>query len=605
METKAPSDYQDLMAMSGLEETKAQLIEGIEQAKQEQALIDKSVKGFEMRADGLYKVSNDGAEMLCSSFKIIGDARTFESKSWSKVIELVNGDKKTERIVFKSGDLISRADEIVQEMINAGLQVESIAAPKGIKEFLLKYRTTNKVRLTDRTGYHSIAATGEQVFLLGSECIGQASESVIQMGLPNGAPSLKQAGSLEVWRNEVATLAQGQTRMTFAISTAFAATMLRPLGLEGGLAHIYGASSKGKSLLLKIASSVVGGPSADYVKLFRTSVNGLEGLCAASTDILLCMDELGQLPPEDTADAVYMIGNGAGKTRAGKDGAARVQKKWLCLALTNGEIPIAAHIKEGGKEVRAGHEVRALDIHAIANGEFGVFDFLPERFQDSFSFAKHLEKTIQGNYGQAIRPFINHTLAHGKELMPLFEQERAYLASVLPEKINSQVKRVIDRFALISLAGSLATELGLTGWGKDNARKCVTQLMLEWVSERNATEDSEHRKVIQAIQDFISKHEARFTAFNSDETGASDRMVTNRAGFMKLNGIGGVECWYFLGSVFEKEVLKGIPRNAAIAVLKDKKLLEGGKATTQITAIGKRQPRVIPVLDSIMSLGRE
>jgi putative DNA primase/helicase len=597
------TDFQDLLEAEGGSEVAEQLNAGIEAAQHEQAAIDKTVKGYEMRLDGLYKLAaeNKQTEKVCSAFRIAGQARTFDSQSWSKVIELTNSDNKTERVVIKNGDLMSRGDETVQELVNLGLQIESLYASKHIKDFILKYKPKNKIRLTERTGFHNIAGTSDQVFLLGSECIGQATEEVIQMGLPHGSPSLKRAGSLEQWKREISVFAEGQTRMTLAISTAFAATMLRPLNLEGAIVGLFGSSSKGKTTLLNVASSVVGGPAKDYVKSFRSTVNGLEGLCAASTDILLCLDELATLRAEDAADAVYMITANNGKTRAGKDGEARKSKKWLCLALTNGEIPIATHIKDSGKQLRAGHEVRALDIHAIASSEYGVFDHLPEGFATSFDFVKHLEKALKENYGEPIRPFIEYTLANGKALAARFEEERRYLTSLMPEKASSQVRRVADRFALISLAGTVATELGLTGWGSDNARKCIVSIMNEWLSERSAGDDSESRKVIQAIQDFISKNESRFTPINQDNSYATSFTTHNRAGFMKLSGESGkVECWYFIGSVFNSEVLAGISRKAAGTILKRGKFLQHGNTSYQLEAGGKLQPRVVPILNSIM-----
>lgn len=102
----------------------------------------------------------------------------------------------------------------------------------------------------------------------------------------------------------------------FAISVAFAGTLAGITGEDSGGFHLRGKSSTGKSTALKVAASVWGHP-ATYVRQWRATSNGLEGLAALHADDgLLILDELEQVDPKEAGEVAYMLGNGQGKARA-------------------------------------------------------------------------------------------------------------------------------------------------------------------------------------------------------------------------------------------------------------------------------------------------
>jgi putative DNA primase/helicase len=79
-----------------------------------------------------------------------------------------------------------------------------------------------------------------------------------------------------------------------AISAAFAGPLLNLAGQEGGGVNIFGGSSQGKTTIAQAAASVWGrGSSPGYVKAWRATANGLEGVAASTSDTVLMLDELG------------------------------------------------------------------------------------------------------------------------------------------------------------------------------------------------------------------------------------------------------------------------------------------------------------------------
>lgn len=72
-----------------------------------------------------------------------------------------------------------------------------------------------------------------------------------------------------------------QLRVAFAVSLAFAAPLLRLVGMDGGGYHLKGESTDGKTTTMKAATSVCGGP--DYWQTWRATGNALEDAPAAAT----------------------------------------------------------------------------------------------------------------------------------------------------------------------------------------------------------------------------------------------------------------------------------------------------------------------------------
>lgn len=131
-------------------------------------------------------------------------------------------------------------------------------------------------------------------------------------------------------------LASGNSRLVFAIATAFAPSLAKLAGEDSGGFHFRGASSSGKSTALKVAASVWGNLKS-YCRLWRSTSNGLEGLAALHNDGLLIFDELSQIDPREAGEAAYLLANGQGKTRASKTGAAKQSASWSLIFLSAGE----------------------------------------------------------------------------------------------------------------------------------------------------------------------------------------------------------------------------------------------------------------------------
>ena len=198
------------------------------------------------------------------------------------------------------------------------------------------------MRCVERTGWH------EGTFVFPDETIGETSGERVLLQTENSRRHVyQQAGTLADWQREVAALCVGNSRLIFAVSSAFASILLYLTGEENGGFHFQGSSSIGKSTLLRVASSVFGG--GDYMQSWRATANGLEAVAAQHNDSLLCLDELKQVDAKEAGEIAYMLANGSGKGRADRAGFARARQTWRLLFLSNGELSLEEHLEHRGQ----------------------------------------------------------------------------------------------------------------------------------------------------------------------------------------------------------------------------------------------------------------
>jgi putative DNA primase/helicase len=203
-------------------------------------------------------------------------------------------------------------------------------------------------------------------------------------------------GSFEEWQL-LSKLCRGNTRLQLAVSLAFTPPLLEHLGVESGGIHLLGNSSTGKSSAGKVAASVWG--SLEYTKTWRATANGLESQALSHNDTLLCLDEIGQLDPYQAGEVAYLLANGQGKIRANAHGGSRKSSNWRLLFLSTGEISLKDLMLQAGKKLRAGQEVRVIDVPADT-GKYGVFENL-HGYADGAKFADALGKMASKSYGYA------------------------------------------------------------------------------------------------------------------------------------------------------------------------------------------------------------
>lgn len=598
--------------MSGEKQIEAQVKGAVKKAKakkgagtgQGKYATRKPSKAFPFKVDesGLWRqVTYDKADgttgkkwqRFGSELHVLAFTRNEEGEGWGRWLEIVDRDGTRHRWNMPSAMLTGTGEALCNELANYGFE---LATGRYSRKYLLEYLTDaepkKKVRSASRIGWHGNA------FVFPDEAIGPDAESELVI-LQNGDQqdhAYNVAGTLSEWQEHVAAKAAGNSRLVLSISAAMAAPLLAITEDEGGGFHFRGASSSGKSTALAVAGSVWGGGVLrGYVRQWRATDNALESVAELSCDALLALDELAQIDPKAAGQVAYMLANGKGKARAGREGQARKSKEWRVLFLSNGEIGLADKIKEGGQRMAAGMGVRVIDLRADAGADMGLFENL-HGAKDPASFAQELKAALGQYYGTAARAWVK-ALAKDPEAMrsQIGKLRRHFIKQVVPQGADGQVSRVADRFALLAAAGELATAEGITGWTQSEAVQAAQRCFKDWVRERGGIGSSEVADAKQRIDEAIQVDGSG--KFQKWKWGSSDRIQTlNRMGFVKVEGNPDVEeveyTYYFLPAPL-KTLLEGLDVRSVIAGLMEIGVIvaHAGKAskTYHVPSLGNKQ----------------
>lgn len=410
-------------------------------------------------------------------------------------------------------------DELRGELLDMGLRI-NVRQKGRLTEWLMFQHPREQLIAATRTGWHE--TDGGRCFVLPGNTIG--SDAVRHQSEHPGVDDFRQSGTLDGWREQVARCCRGNPVLLLTVSAAFAGPLLKTAALRdagGHGIHLVGDSSRGKTSALQAAASVWGGPG--FVRTWRATGNGLEAAAAALNDTCLILDEISECDPREIGGVVYALANGHGKQRARREGGSRQAARWRVIALSTGERTLSAHMSEGGARVKAGQQARLLDLPATERAH-GAFDEL-HGHADGRAFADTLKQAAELHYGHAGPAFVRYLLECGHDLPDLYAQARQAGRFDAGDELAGRAAGV---FALVGLAGELATEAGLTGWSGGEALEAAEEAF-SWWKARKGEGRTEQQQILAGVRDFIERHgDARFSSMTGEP-----RSVPNRAGYWR------------------------------------------------------------------------
>lgn len=508
------------------------------------------ISQFEIRKDGVYFVGGDTKSVLkiCGPLRVLAETQTKDGENYGRLLEWTDSKSRVHRWAMPIEMVHSDSNEHIKYLVSRGLELWT---GKKTRDKLSLYLATSKpadtVISTNKVGWH------QHVFVLPEEMIGkpEKNEKVIFQSVNSSDHRFRTQGKLQDWQTNVARLCAGNSRLVFALSTAFASCLLTPLIENGGGFHFRGPSSLGKSTALLVAGSVWGGEgSAGFTYQWRTTANGLEAIAELHNDSLLCLDELKQCDPKTAGELAYMLANGQGKGRMTKGISVRRSLTWNLLFLSSGELSLPDFIRQGGGRSYGGQEVRMCDIPADAEKGLGLFENLHE-FPTAELFAKHLQESAQNYYGTVIRAFlepISENLGFLKNKWVEFRS--AFMEDVVPENATGEVQRVAARFAMVAFGGQLAHEL--CGWKEDEAWRASKTIFMAWLNSRGTSGQTDAETAIRQVRAFIEAHEGSRFQVETDTVSK----VTNRVGYKRRNPVTDETEYLILPENFSNEICK-------------------------------------------------
>lgn len=455
-------------------------------------------------------------------------------REWAMPMELLAGD----------------ATQLRGELLSMGVELDYEKAKTALPRYLQHKCPERKVQCALQIGWCGNS------FVLPDVVIGPRAKDVIFQSGERHLQEHTQAGTLEGWQQSIAKKAVGNPLLMLAVSASFVGPLLARCNAESGGIHFVGDSSTGKSTAMEAACATWGGGS--FKRSWRATGNGLEGAAAMFNDCLLALDEISECDPREVGEIVYMLGNGRGKQRAGRTGRARAVVTWRCFVMSNGERSIATTMAEGGHQVKAGQSMRLLDIPVAQT--YGAWDDLHGATSGA-AFSDEIKLAAKHNHGYAGRAFLEKLAFDDTDHSAALEQIKASSEFNISSHVG-QKQRAAARFALIGMAGEIATDYGVTGWQEGEAHKAAAYAFKLWNSAQGEGND-ERRKILQLISAFIERHgDGRF----SDIADLDDSTLRDRAGWWEdmLE-----QRRYLFTAGGMREATIGVDFNRALAVLQE------------------------------------
>ncbi|MEX3639869.1 DUF927 domain-containing protein [Paraburkholderia sp. BR14320] len=507
---------------------------------------------------------------VSSRVEILRQLRDRQSTGWSLELRLHKPDGEQQTIVMRRATL-SDAKVFRETFSDLGVLVYNWVE---FHDYLAHAQTREAHELVRCVGWFGMNyVRADRIFGLGAESMARDPDAP-------ACAAFGQQGTLEAWNEQIGMRCAGNSRLMLAVCAALAGPLLRFIDGESGGLHLVGPSSVGKTTALRVAASVWGRPD-DFIRSWRSTSNGLESVAAGLNDGVLLIDEMNQATPQEAGDAVYMLGNGKGKTRMTRHGVVAPMFKWRLVFVSTGEIPLQDHLESAGKTARAGMEVRLLNVPADAGCGYGMFDTL-HGADTSKALADHLRASTSNTYGVAGDAWLTYLteqmVEQGQEAFG--EMMRGRMAELearfTRESADGQVTRAARRFALLALAGEAAVDAGVGGWGAGDATTMMQRCFDAWIDERGGVGSGEEAQALRQVQLFFEQHgQSSFQRIESGLCGESvdnNRTVINRAGYFSESTDGG-RIFHVFPEPFRNRVCSGLNWKFVLEVLRKHGLL--------------------------------
>jgi len=464
--------------------------------------------------DGEAKETND---YVCDPLHIDAGSCDSADNNYGLMLRFKNSRYKWRQWLMPMEMLSGSCEALRAELLRMGLRINHHKRDM-LPSYLQSQRPKNQIECALKTGWH------DDCFILPDRVIGGRDDIFFQTDHAITA-SYGQRGTLQSWQQQLSRYCAGNPLLLFQVSIGFTGALLRKCHLDYVGFHIFGDSSTGKSTGHKIAASIWGGEG--FRKSWKATGNGLEAAAVLYNDSLLALDELGDSDPREVNQIVYSLGNGTGKQRANVKGSARQVSTWKVALLSNGEKTLESHFQEKGLAVKAGQSVRLLQIPVF--GQHGAFDEL-HGMVDGRLFSDTLQHNTGKHYGAAGIAFLENLVKDNQDCGGLLEEA---LKPFMSEDLQPQEKRAARAFALVALAGELATEYQVTGWTAGVALEAALECFSQWRKHRGVG-STEDKTILKSVRGFIDRYgDSRFTSKeNHDSVSAS----AGRAGY--FTGLG-------------------------------------------------------------------
>ena len=348
----------------------------------------------------IFQQRGKGYTVLCGLVDSVHKLATVDGTQRGRLVCWTDEHGKPCEAVMPILNLLSWNAAGVDALANRGLYIYP-GQLKAVAEMLALFPSSGQVYAANKPGWLMLPDDSIAYVLPG------ASYGVEGVRLDVAEHYYRAKGTLADWREQIGAKCVGNTRLTLAVSAAFAGPLLHGLGLAGIGLHFISPTSRGKTSLLMAAGSVIGGGNGvmGYVRAWNGTVNSQEVFAASASDSTLIFDELGGANAKEIMKAVYSLINGIGRSRMDKNSEVRPVRVWRIVLMSAGELDAHEFAKTADVQTKGGIDVRLLAVPMPANAH-GMFEDL-HGASGGKEFADSLKANALAYHGTAFREFVS------------------------------------------------------------------------------------------------------------------------------------------------------------------------------------------------------
>lgn len=424
---------------------------------------------FGIRTDGPY-----GSDIEACNHPIMPVLRLVNIDTGAEKLQIAYRKGKQWRKVIAEKGVLASANKIL-ELANVGVAVTSESA-KHLVQYFYDLESLNYDRIPEK---NSVSRLG----WIEDEGFSPYVEELVFDGDANFRTffeSVKKRGSMEKWLGMARGIRQKSVFARVILASAFASVLVKPLGGLPFFVHLWGGTESGKTVGLMLAASVWANPEIGrFIHTFNSTAVGREKSAAFVNSLPLILDELQIVKDKREFDKdIYMLSEGAGRTRGTKSGGVDKTPTWANCILTSGEMPITG-AGSGGGAVN-----RIIEI---------------ECREKLFEDPRGVADTVRKNYGFAGRAFVEHLQQDGamERAADLFKRYSVQLGE------GDTTEKQAMAAALVLTADNLATE-----WIFEDGRALTAGEIGEFL--RTKASVSAHERGYQYLCETISQNANKF-----------------------------------------------------------------------------------------------
>lgn len=292
--------------------------------------------------------------------------------------------------------------------------------------------------------------------------------------------SVKEKGSQRKWIELCKEIRQSSIYGRIILAAGFASALVYPLNCLPFFVHLWGGTEVGKTVGLMLAASVWANPEPGrFMHTFNSTAVGREKSAAFVNSMPLIMDELQIVSDKKQFDKdIYMLSEGAGKTRGNKTGGVDKTPTWSNCILTSGEQPITT-ASSGGGAVN-----RIIEI---------------ECKEKLFKDPRHVADAVRMNYGFAGKIFVEW----------LQDETNMQTAKELFNKYRADFdKTEITEKQIMAISLVLAADNIVTGLLFKDEKDLKIDEVVEFLKTRQ--EVSANERAYEYILEYVSMNQIHF-----------------------------------------------------------------------------------------------